>query len=312
MTFQDFLDRCDSQLRKFNAMCDEFPSLRRFPDMKESQIFYLGDDEKVSSDIKDLREDLQEEVTTGIPMPFDDISCVSKLQGKWIYDRIIKVKKGTLASMGLGSKIEATPKRKGLAEPEEFFVLRHEEISNIGFQWPILFVGVNQESGEMSVGVYDEWFETYPLLSDRGRRKLDTVAHTNSGEILWDVAYISHPQNYIVRTTPPLSPRETRRVAGGKRYPASKLPHFVVVDHDVLVDMSQRKSDGTGHASPVPHHRRGHWMRLAERCRHAKLLGRDKVFVRPTYVGDRTFSDGRNLYEVVMDIKQEPASVLKG
>lgn len=69
--------------------------------------------------------------------------------------------------------------------------------------------------------------------------------------------------------------------------------------HDILVGMSQGHY-GT-HASPVPHERRGHWRRLADRCRHARLSGKDKVFVRPAYVGERTFSNDKNRYEVLMD-----------
>jgi len=85
-----------------------------------------------------------------------------------------------------------------------------------------------------------------------------------------------------------------------------KAPHFIVVDHDILVRMS---GDHYGtHASPVPHERRGHWRRLAERCRHAKLSGKDKVFVRPTYVGERNFEDPKNKYEVLMDFGAKEAS----
>jgi hypothetical protein len=87
------------------------------------------------------------------------------------------------------------------------------------------------------------------------------------------------------------------------------MPHFVVVDHDVLVGMSGRGA-GQEHASPVPHHRRGHWMRLAERCREAKAAGKDRVWVRPTYVGDTEFSDLRNDYKVLMDFGKKEALAL--
>jgi hypothetical protein len=113
------------------------------------------------------------------------------------------------------------------------------------------------------------------------------------------ITAISHPGQYVVRVTPELSPRETRRRVAGKGTPREKAPHFLVVDHEVIVRM--RREPGGAGVSPIPHERRGHWARLGERCRHARLLGKDKVWKRPTFVGERVWSDKKNLYEVLLD-----------
>jgi hypothetical protein len=47
-------------------------------------------------------------------------------------------------------------------------------------------------------------------------------------------------------------------------------------------------------------------MRLAERCREARAGGKERVWVRPSYVGDRTFSDLKNDYSVLMDFGRKP------
>ena len=116
------------------------------------------------------------------------------------------------------------------------------------------------------------------------------------------IAAISHPANYVVRVTPDLTPREERRAKQGHPRPIQKTPHFIVVDHEVLTALNpNRRSSEAGHASPVPHYRRGHWMKLAERCRHARLLGKNRVLVRDTFVGDANFRGDKNFYEVLLD-----------
>jgi hypothetical protein len=87
-----------------------------------------------------------------------------------------------------------------------------------------------------------------------------------------------------------------------------KTPHYLVVDHEVLVRMSGRT--GETHASPIPHHRRGHWKRLAERCKYARQMGRDKVWVKETYVGEREFADSHNQYVVLMDFNRKPMETI--
>jgi len=82
-------------------------------------------------------------------------------------------------------------------------------------------------------------------------------------------AFISHPMNYHVQVTPKLTPKEERKAAKGKYYNPQKRRHVLIVDHEVLIQMREGDVDlhmGT-HASPVPHHRRGHWKQLPPRDR---------------------------------------------
>lgn len=116
------------------------------------------------------------------------------------------------------------------------------------------------------------------------------------------LALISHPLNYIVRESPQLTDHEVKRIESGKRYPDSKRPRYIIVDHEVLVGMN--KPIGT-HASPIPHKRRGHWMRLSKRCRHAKERGLEKVWVRDTYVGETDFVQNGRRYQVLLDFQDK-------
>jgi hypothetical protein len=138
------------------------------------------------------------------------------------------------------------------------------------------------------------------------RRSLDAVAG-ELGRIVEDAmfraALISHPANYIVERTPRLTGREERRGIGGEPRPIRKRPHFIVIDSEGLSDLRQ-DSLSMGHRPPVPHARRGHWMRLSERCRLAREQGRTKTWVRETYVGEREFSDPINKYRVFLSAKE--------
>lgn len=116
------------------------------------------------------------------------------------------------------------------------------------------------------------------------------------------LALICHPQNYIIRESPKLTDHELKRVRSGKRFPAAKAPRYIVVDHDVLLGI--RCLGGT-HASPVPHQRRGHWMRLSERCRHARERGLEKVWVRDAYVGETDFIQNGRRYQVLLDFQDK-------
>lgn len=119
---------------------------------------------------------------------------------------------------------------------------------------------------------------------------------------------ISHPANYIVKETPLLTPHEERRVAKGKTFPDAKRPRYIIVDHDVLTGHLMPR--GT-HKTPVPHQRRGHWMRLAERCVHAKAQGLEQVWVRPCYVGETDFETEGRRYQVLLDFQDRIHSGVK-
>jgi hypothetical protein len=114
------------------------------------------------------------------------------------------------------------------------------------------------------------------------------------------VALISHPANYVVRTAPKLTPHEERRRASKGIFPLQKKAHYIVIDHETLLNLNPQTIAGT-HRSPTPHARRGHWRRLADRCLNAKASGKQRIWVGETYVGATEFEDDRNRYEVVLN-----------
>lgn len=272
------------------------------PPFSETHVFLLGEADKVQESMREVWEDLDAELKSRVPMPFKDVTlAVRMVRGImdgpeipaefWAVTRIIHapdMRSGKPAEMGAGA--------------EAFIVFDYAAADS---RW----------SGPPRIQTV--WFEgrgasTFGVgLSDTIRVEGHTAVTEERGaqgqRLMWAktnmmmVAAISHPANYVVQVTPALTPKEERRTSSGKPRPPAKAPHFIVVDHEVLVRMSGWAT-GT-HASPVPHERRGHWRRLAERCRHARLGGADKTWVGPSYVGERKFSDGKNAYEVLLDFR---------
>lgn len=101
------------------------------------------------------------------------------------------------------------------------------------------------------------------------------------------------------KRTPYLTPRERRRVDRGEPVPIRKRPFYLVMGHKGLIDL-RLESTSTALRLPLLHARRGHWMRLAERCKMARAGGGDRVWRRETYVGDREFKDLACRYNVYM------------
>ena len=118
-------------------------------------------------------------------------------------------------------------------------------------------------------------------------------------DALLRVALISHPENYVVKRKPKLTSREERKIAAGDPIPVRKRPYYEVLDHAGLVRLRQG-STSTALDSPVPQARRGHWMRLAERCKAARSDGKSKVWRHDTYVGEREFEDASSRFEVFL------------
>jgi hypothetical protein len=307
MTFLDFLEHCAAQIEPFNERVKQF-NLPKVEPLSESHVFFLGEDEKVAETLLELREDLSEEMAEGVPMPFDDIACVSRVHGTWTCDRVIKAVDLPFELSSVKQESQEGLRKK--IAPQRFWVIRQQEpVAHMLAIWPLVFCGIITGKPEMRVCMPTEWFTGIkPYLTKPMAEVATRLMDDDSGEILWDIALISHPGNYVVKVTPSLTQREERRISNGSPRPIRKTPHFIVVDHEVLVDMTRKTPTGT-HASPIPHHRRGHWKRLADRCRHARLLGKEKVFVRPTYVGERTFSDEKNLYEVLLNFNEREPEV---
>jgi len=288
----------------------------RLPPLDQSHIFYLGEDEDFTSAIGDIRVDLHEEMQDGVPMPFRDVSVVTIVR-----KALNEGEEQKLHEAIMGGK--APPSRPIMEDGEPVLIM--DRLIEVGPENPAIKEVIHWGGPEV-VKIVKQWFvmsrfhgypgfKSAPLAWSLGYvgigpggyvRTLTLEAVRPMGQNivsnLEQVAAISHPANYVVKVTPELSPKEARKVAAGKPRPPQKRSHFIVVDHEVLVGM--RRGEGT-HASPIPHQRRGHWMRLGERCRHARLLGKNKVFVKETFVGERTWADPKNLYEVLPDFGKD-------
>jgi len=312
MPLPDFLEHADALFR------------RDLPDapspFSKSHIFNLGADQRIEEGIREIWEDLKVDMRERIPLPFSDTACVSLVKNStlkelpegWILDRIIDLPVTQEDWDGLQNIYvpeDATPaQREAMKKPrQKLLVVRCEEGSDTLIVWKIAWFGV--ADGAM-VLVASPTTDLLAKLGGKSSPIMDTFLDNESRAVIKQAAAISHPGNYVVQVTPSLTPKEERKVAQGRERPIRKMPHFIVVDHDVLVSMNPSRQQGGVHASPVPHERRGHWMRLAERCRRARLEGKEKVWVRPAYVGERVFTDGKNHYEVLMDFgKKEEALV---
>lgn len=134
-----------------------------------------------------------------------------------------------------------------------------------------------------------------------GARTQEALNKESAGAVFVQVELINHPANYILHEAPTLTSSESKRVGQGKRHPDAKRPRYIVVDHESLIRL--REPAGT-HASPIPHHRRGHWRRLTEEHVKAKEKGIEKIWIRPTLVGDLEFGDDKRRYRVLMDFQK--------
>lgn len=314
MSFPDFVAKAHGIFRKVDWM----DSSIKIGPLEESAIFYLGEDHEYNAAMNEVQQDLLSEMKDGVPMPFEDVSCISlcrkpadpkvvdnlrkaagKYYGKvevgqdlvvasgqpvWILDRLIQIDGSHPAAREISEEVIDSHLVK------QWFLMARihgvQSFETTPMCWAFGFGGVKPDG---TVGI---------LCLEMARPYGNEMA-----ECTRYLTGVSHPSRYIVRVTPKLTPKEERRVAAGKRDNHGKTPHFVVVDHEVLVRM-RKDPEGT-HASPVPHDRRGHWARLPERCRHARLLGKDKVWKRPTFVGEKTWQGEKALYEVLLDFKQQ-------
>jgi len=315
MRFADFVAKAHSAFDKQDYLGVD-PGFE-VPPLKDSHIFLLGNDGDFNEALKEIDPDLRDEMRERVPMPFKDIACcslvsrpmdqsrVDQLQGTvnalypgeievsgdlvrlsggpvWVMDRLIEVDENHPAV----KEIVRAPGDIDMASVNQWFLM-------------VRFHGAQNQTTRPMV-----WAFGFRGIAFGGELKIVTLATATplGNEMVESCRYItaiSHPAQYVVRVSPKLSAREQRRYEGGKGIPREKSSHFLVVDHEVIVRL--RKDPAGTHASPIPHERRGHWARLAERCRHAKLLGKDKVWKKPTFVGERIWTDEKNLYEVLLD-----------
>lgn len=293
--FQDLLAHLDALTERIRG-----PKGDALPPFKDSHVFYLRELDKINESMDAIGDDLCEELRERVPLPFHDVTLVMQVSPEeperlWFVVRMVEDQ----------SFFERTK------DGQEIMIFHYEIRSTAEHSSPTLS-NIRYRGWQPDGEVRKFRMETSPLVvfddgrfSEAGRGPSETHWSKLDG-LLKAAAAVSHPANYIVKVTPRLTPREERQARGGGRSNPAKKPHFIVVDHEVLVSLGpgRRSSDGH-HASPVPHHRRGHWKRLAERCRHARLMGKDKVWVRPAYVGETSFSDDKNLYEVLLDFAKK-------
>lgn len=304
LTFGTFLEHAVARFLKA-APGNEI--LSHAGSMLDSHIFWLDDDQEFQKHVHQIRTDLIPEMKERIHLPFQDTSTVSVIRRPghptiWTIDRLIEnppYLKGLLQR----------PDMAGL-DGQMILVIRYQIQENVPIAedpimaWVVVYHGV--EGNDVHFNVIPSLELSKALESNIGNPseyKWKQLQY-ESKVILDYAAALSHPENYILSVTPELTPKEERKVAQGRPRPSQKARHFIVVDHQVLIRM--RSGDGIPgtHASPVPHERRGHWRRVAERCRHAKLLGKDRVFVRPTLVGDPSWKREKNFYEVLPDLSK--------
>ena len=293
MSFSDLMMHLDSVFSR----AIEIPALDGLvvAPFEQSHVFHLGEELTLASAIDEVWSELRDEMKGRILMPFKDITIVVKVAASplkalpydtWVINRF---REDDLAAGGL-RVFTYSVRNAALYTLAQCFSYWHD--------------GEAPDEEDAFLAKMSELFvidlrdqKVFPVKD--GAAIKETM--DNTGSMMRAIALISHPAHYVVKVSPELTPREARRAREGCRVPAKK-PHFIVVDHDVLVDLRRGDDSVTDtHASPVPHQRRGHWRRLADRCKQAKLLRGDRVAVRPTLVGDRTFQAGRNMYDVQLE-----------
>lgn len=315
MRFADFMAKAESVFKRTDWIDHSFT----VPPFKDTHVFLLGEDQDFNEALHEIDDDIRTEMREKVPMPFKDVSIVSLVRKPmdpkreeqlhstvremfpgqvevsgdlvtisggpvWVMDRLIQVDESHPAVQ----EIVRAPGPIDMDTVRQWFIMiRFHGTTGIDSRpmlWAFGFAGISDDEKE-NIRVI-----ALSVATPLGNEMAESLRYLTA---------ISHPGQYVVRVTPELTPREKRRVESGKEFPATKTPHFLVVDHEVIVRL--RHDPTSTHASPVPHQRRGHWMRLAERCRHARLLGKDRVWKDDVFVGERTFRDEKNLYEVLLD-----------
>jgi hypothetical protein len=304
MTFADYLEHITARIRKdlekpiHEDIAEDLRLFRTKEHILElfnqAHLFNLGEAEDILVAAEELREDLRADLTQGVPAPFDNMIVMFQKDGRWSCEWHVRMKPYV---EGL-SHVEAARDLRLLVD------LSEEANRETAFEYMLLYDLVPGEAGK-GVGI-----QPYGNATQRAMR-LHEVTREEAGRAILSgtmialerVALISHPANYIVRTSPKLTPREDRRHRDRGETPPRKRPHYIVIDYETLVDLNPAGRGGSGHRSPVPHARRRHWRRLAERCHLARAEGRSRVWVKEAYVGEREFEDEKNRYVVLLDRK---------
>jgi hypothetical protein len=293
MTFQHFLESFFSRLRRDAAtmlpgdprVAPPLAALGKpneiVPRIEEAPLFHLGDWDEIANAMKEHRAELVEDLADGLLAPFPSI--VMSLQGVtgWRLEWLCRTGEG--------------------AKGDRFVHLGFHEkhLEPIVLLNAIEFEYAGKVEGRFLVHILPETVNRHLAVDSRPLAEVAGDLGRIVENAMFRVALISHAANYIVERSPRLTPREARKMIGGEPRPLRKRPHFIVIDSEGLSELRQ-DALSIPHQSPMPHARRGHWMRLSERCRLARSQGRMKTWVRETYVGDLEFSDDGNRYRVFL------------
>ncbi len=315
MTFEDLLESTAARVRKeLEAETIESlpPELRFFGSKAKllevfegAHVFYLGEAEDLERAAADILDDVEAGLDEGIPAPFDNMVVVFERPEGWCYEWHVRMRPYVAGLPGM------TPE----ADPWLTVDLGQESRRRPVFSYMAICEVLRSSGSPATLFLWDPAPARAARMVDLPRQ--EAVAALTSGifKAFRRIALIAHPANYIVRATPNLTPREERRRRDRGEVPVRKRPRYIVIDYERLVDLNPSARGGGGSRSPVPHSRRGHWMRLAERCRLARAEGKSRVWVKETYVGEREFADEKNQYLVLLSQKDkteraasEPAS----
>lgn len=311
MNFQDLMTQwsiADKQLHNFSFY-------RNIPSFKKTSVFLVGESLDATSErMKDIAQDVFDEMEDFVPFPFNDITLALKgAEDVWLSWRILSsipenIKEFFDKSISENLTPEQLEERK---TAKQFFFVTSGNFRDgddpIVLPYFLGYMGFRGDGSEKAVYTRGHYPVSWVKELSDGFSLNDYVKYIQSenritGFILKMITAISHPANYTLQVTPKLTDKEERNVRKFGNIPSHKKPYFITIDHDVLISMRDGKSESEeDRKSPIPHHRRGHWKRLADRCRQARLHGKEKVWVRPTFVGDTSFSDERNKYEVLMN-----------
>jgi hypothetical protein len=305
VTFQDFLEHFYSALKKGVpaglgvpaelAPLGGYDRIRAL--VEQAHVFHLEAPGDEAAFMKEVGQDAVEDLQNTIPVPFDSFAIVQEEgdSGHWQFRWVLRLAKAGAWS-GSNNLFEGDNHfllwvySSAAGRPPDFF-------SSMRFQ----YLGGKGIEVRLSLDSVQRFAQGLQRTSIEAQAALQSIV---TG-ILLEIGAISHPANYILERTPALSPREERQGTRGESRPFKKRNHFIVVDHDQLMELNPATRSSTGmHASPIPHARRGHWRRLAEGCSKARAEGKTKVWVGPTYVGEREFGDEKNWYRLLLHSTQ--------
>ncbi len=296
----------DSAIESFFAYLHKTKS-KHTSRITNSAIFYLGGEGDLSDAIEAVKSDLIEELSVGIPFPFE---CQTMF-----FNALTLTSENAQALGGKWSEVQEAQDLGWIPSWYACVALKdprnRHSITVVDFcfrpkgGWNLTYSGGGAfrffENGDTE---FREYTYATSVSPDGEEHEGGNGFHVQASA--FHLALIAHPANYIVKESPLLTPKEQRRIAKGKRFPGAKRPRYIIVDHDVL--SSRMKPQGT-HAAPAPHQRRGHWRRLAERCRYARARGVSKTWVRDCKVGETDFVANNRRYQVLMDFHDRYGTV---